>query len=145
MILPDLNLLMYAYNPHSPLHNQARKWWQDVANSDRLIGLPHDTLFSFIRISTNPALENAAVSLTEARNVVNSWLQLPNTRILLPGPDHFARVLHLMEKTNSVGRILSDATLAAYAIENRATLCSNDSDFARFKDLDWVNPLDKSG
>ena len=141
MIIPDLNLLLQAYNPYTPLHNQARKWWETVANGKRLIGLPHEVLFGFIRISTNPALQDAAVSLFDSKNTVNSWLELPNTRILLPGPDHFLRVMNLMETTNSIGRILSNASLAAYAIENRATLFSNDSDFSRFKDLNWLNPL----
>lgn len=141
MILPDLNLLLFAYNPHTPQHQQALHWWQDTVNGTRLIGFPHEVLFGFIRISTNPALKSAAVTLEEAKSVVNSWLALPNTRILLPGPDHFIRVMNLMEKTHFVGSVLSDAVLASYAIENRATLFSNDSDLSRFPDLDWQNPL----
>ncbi len=143
MIVPDLNLLLYAYNPYSPKHEKAIQWWQDTVNGSRLIGFPHEILFGFIRISTNPALEAAAVPMQEATKVVNSWRELPNSRILLPGPDHFSRVMQLMEHSNSTNRVLSDAVLASHAIENRATLYSNDSDFARFPNLDWKNPLIK--
>lgn len=141
MILPDLNLLLYAYNPQAPHHERARKWWEDAVNGPELIGLPHEILFGFVRISTNPRLKAAAVPLSSARGVVSSWIEQPNTRILTPDADHFDRVMALMEASNSVGRVLSDAVLAAHAMANRATLHSNDSDFARFEGLDWNNPL----
>ncbi len=141
MIVPDLNLLLYAYNPHTRHHERARDWWEGVVNGGELIGLPHEILFGFVRISTNPRLGAAAVPLADAGRVVSGWIDQPNTRILNPGADHFQRVMQLMERSNSVGRVLSDAVLAAHAMENRATLHSNDTDFARFEGLDWINPL----
>lgn len=108
---------------------------------DELIGFPHEVLFGFVRISTNPNLGEAAVSLSAAAEVVEGWIGLANSRILLPGPDHFSNVMRLMTESHSVGRVLSDAVLADHAITNRATLCSTDSDFARFDGLDWRNPL----
>ena len=141
MILPDLNLLLYAYNPKVPQHAKALAWWEDAVNGTELIGLPHEILFSFIRISTNPRLGDATVPLTQARTVVESWQQLSHSRILTPGPDHFSQVLDLMHHSHSAGSVLSDAILASYAITNRATLYSNDTDFARFEGLRWKNPL----
>ena len=141
MVLPDLNLLLFAYNPHAPQHAKALEWWESVVNGDELIGLPHEILFGFLRIATNPALGEAAVPFRAARRVVEGWIGLPNSRILLPGPDHFRIVAELMETSCSVGRVLSDAVLAAFAIANRATLYSSDSDFARFEGLRWENPL----
>lgn len=141
MILPDLNLLLYAYNPRTLHHERARNWWENAVNGTELIGLPHEILFGFVRISTNIRLGAAAVPLGAAKGVVSSWIEQPNTRILTPDADHFDRVMTLMATSNSVGRVLSDAILAAHAIANRATLHSNDSDFARFEGLDWHNPL----
>ncbi len=141
MILPDLNVLLYAYNPHASQHAKALGWWQEAVNSPELIGLPHEVLFGFVRIATNARLGAAAVSLQDARSVVESWLNLAHARILLPGPDHWAQVMDLMNQSHSAGRVLSDAILAAYAIVNRATLYSNDSDFARFEGLSWENPI----
>lgn len=141
MILPDLNVLLYAYNPHVAQHAKALDWWQRVVDGAELIGLPHEVLFGFVRIATNPRLGAATVSLGDARNVVESWLGLTHVRVLLPGPDHWSRVLDLMTQSHSAGKVLSDAILAAYAIANKATLYSNDTDFARFHGLRWENPI----
>ncbi len=144
MILPDLNLLLYAYNPHVAQHEAASSWWEKALNDEELIGLPHEISFGFVRISTNARLGDAAVSLAEAEAVVASWLELPQARVLLPDENHFTRTMDLMKASNATGAILSDAVLASYAIANRAVLCSNDADFSRFPGLSWENPLTKS-
>lgn len=141
MILPDLNLLLYAYNAHIPQHEPARMWWEKTVNAEELVALPHEVLFGFVRIATNPRLGSAAIDLEQARAVVESWTQLPQTRILTPTAGHFSRVMSLMEQAGSRGSVLSDAILASYAIEHRACLCTNDTDFARFPELYWRNPL----
>lgn len=141
MILPDLNLLLYSYNPFAAQHAAALKWWEEVINGEELIALPHEISFGFIRIATNARLGEAAVSLSEARAVVDSWLNLPQSRIVLPDDDHFRRTMKLMEGANASGSVLSDAVLASYAIANRAVLHSNDADFSRFPGLKWTNPL----
>ena len=141
MILPDLNLLLYAYNPHAPQHRAARDWWERVLNHDELIGLPYEVSLGFVRIATNRRLGRAAVTLAEARVVVEGWLDLPQVRLLVPTSGHFTRVMDLMARATASGAVLSDAILAAYAIEHRARLCTNDADFARFPELDWTNPL----
>ena len=141
MILPDINVLLYAYNPSAPAHVTAKRWWEAALNSSELIGLPHEVIFGFIRIATHPNLGAAAVPLSKARAVVEGWLELPQVRVLVPADDHFKSVMKLMEQANASGRVLSDAVLAAHAMAHRATLCSNDSDFARFEGLDWRNPL----
>ncbi len=141
MILPDLNVLLYAYNPHVPQHAVARDWWQGALEGEELIALPHEVLFGFVRVATNRRLGAAAVPLAAAHAVVETWLSLPQARIVHPTAGHFARVMALMHSAFATGAVLSDAILAAYAIEHRACLCSNDSDFSRFKGLDWKNPL----
>lgn len=141
MILPDLNLLLYAYNSHAAQHGAARRWWEEAMNGDELIGLPFEVVFGFIRVATHPRLGRARVDLADARRVVDSWLQLPQARVLSPGALHFVRVMDLMAAAMATGPLLSDAILASYAIENRATLFTNDGDFARFPGLKWENPL----
>ena len=142
MILPDLNLLFYAYNQQAPQHTDAHAWWTKVVNGDELIGLPHEITLGFIRIATNQRLGAAAVNRTTARTTVQTWLRLPHSRGLLPCPTHLQNVLDLVASARVAGAVLSDAILAIYAIENRATLYSNDADFSRFPDLQWQNPLD---
>jgi len=141
MILPDLNLLLYAYNPHVPQHAKAAAWWEETMGGDELIGLPHEICLGFVRIATNPRMGETAVALAPAVRVVQSWLTLPQARVLLPMEDHFARTMDLLAETMGSGTLVSDASLAVYAMHNRATLCTNDTDFARFKGLVWYNPL----
>ncbi|MBX3166889.1 MAG: PIN domain-containing protein [Candidatus Eremiobacteraeota bacterium] len=141
MILPDLNLLLYAYNPHMAQHDKARDWWEAAVNGEELIGLPHEVTFGFVRIATNPRLGRASISLAQARHLVESWLQLPQVRVLVPGARHFARVMDLMTSAMATGAVVSDAILAAYAMEHRACLWTNDADFSRFPGLIWRNPL----
>ena len=141
MILPDLNLLLYAYNPHVAQYQKAAAWWNGAMNGEELIGLPNEICLGFVRIATNARLGTAAVSLGKARAVVKGWLQLPQARVLIPSPNHFEQVMDLMNGAMGSGALVSDATLAAYAIQNRATLYSNDADFSRFAGLSWENPL----
>lgn len=141
MILPDLNLLLYAYNPCLPQHDAARRWWEEAMNGDELIGMPFEVAFGFIRVATNPRLGPAKVALVDARRVVEKWMDLPQVRVMPPAASHFTRVMDLMAAAMAAGPVLSDAILAAYAIEHRATLFTNDGDFARFPGLHWENPL----
>lgn len=141
MILPDINLLLYAYNPHVPQHAVAARWWESAMNGTELIGLPNEVCLGFIRSATNPRLGPATVPLAKARHVVETWLNLPNVRVLLPAADHFAKVIDLVARTMGSGTLISDAVLAVYAIENRAVLHTNDGDFARFPTLKWHNPF----
>lgn len=145
MIIPDLNLLLYAYNPHTPQHRAVRGWWEQAMNGDELIGIPLEIAFGFVRIATHPRLGAARVPLIDARQVVEGWMDLPQARTLVPGALHFNRVMELMTAAMAAGPVLSDAILAAYAIEHRATLFTNDSDFARFPGLMWQNPLISAG
>ncbi len=141
MILPDINLLLYAYNPYASQHEAASRWWESVMNGDELIGLPHEVTLGFARIATNPRLGAAAVPVDSARQVVETWLALPIVRILTPPVDHFAKVMALVTQAMGSGSLISDAALASYAIENRAVLHTNDADFSRFPGLNWRNPL----
>jgi len=141
MILPDINLLLYAYNPHVPQHEAASRWWEDAMNGSELIGLPNEVTLGFVRIATNSRIGAAAVPVNRARQVVETWLVLPIVRIFTPPADHFAKVMALVTQAMGSGPLISDAVLASYAIENRAVLHTNDADFSRFPTLKWHNPL----
>lgn len=141
MILPDLNLLLYAYNSHVPQHGAALRWWESAMNGTELIGLPNEVCLGFIRVATHPRLGPAAVPLDTARRVVETWLDLPHVRVLTPPVGHFAKVIDLVAQAMGAGTLISDAVLASYAIENRAVLHTNDADFSRFPGLNWRNPL----
>jgi toxin-antitoxin system PIN domain toxin len=99
-------------------------------------------LFGFVRIATNPRIFAVATAVEDAVSRVEAWLARPNVRVLAPGPRHLEIAFGLLRALGTAGNLTTDAQLAAYAIENAATLGSGDTDFGRFKTLAWKNPLE---
>ncbi len=141
MIVVDVNLLLYAAVDGFPQHVPAHDWWVGTLNSPNAVGLAEPSMFGFLRLSTNARLIDRALTARQAVGLVRGWLDQPNVEFLTPGARHLDIAFGLLEAVGTAGNLTSDVRLAAYAIENDAELCSNDSDFARFADLRWVNPL----
>lgn len=141
MIIPDVNLLLYAVISGFPQHPRAHTWWENTINSPTQVGLTQPALFGFLRIATNARILTSPVPVPQAVGYVRDWLAQPNVDLLVPGPHHLDTALGLLEQAGTAGNLTTDAQLAAYAIEHNAEMHSNDTDFARFPDLKWINPL----
>jgi uncharacterized protein len=141
MIVPDLNLLLYAYNDRAPLHRNALEWWEGCLSGTRAIGLPWVVLLGFVRLTTAGRLLAKPLASRSALEIVRSWLTRPHVRILEPGPRHIDLLATFADDFPSLGALATDAHLAALAIEYQAELHSNDADFTRFSGLRWRNPL----
>lgn len=141
MIVPDLNLLVYAYNEDAPRHDAAKAWWEDSLSGTRPVGLAWVVLLGFVRLMSNRRVLLDPMTAAEAVDHSKSWLARPNARILLPGPGHLDRLGGLLTEAAATGDLVTDAHLAALAIEHHAELHSNDNDFARFSGLRWRNPI----
>lgn len=141
MIIPDVNLLLYAVIDAFPQHEKARLWWEDALNSEEMIGLADPAVFGFLRIGTNPRLLRPPLSADAAARHIETWLALPNVRYAQPGSRHHALALGYLRAAGTAGNLTTDAQIAAIAAENNATVCSNDNDFARFDGVRWLNPL----
>ncbi len=142
MILSDVNLLLYAHDVGSPFHPAARRWLEGTLDQPTPFALAWVTLLSFLRISTNPRALQRPYSVVEAGNIVAEWLGRANVRILSPGEQHWSILQRLLVQAQALGDLVSDAHLAALAIEHGALLCSTDRDFSRFPGLRWENPLE---
>lgn len=145
MIVPDANILIYAYNEDAPQHGAAAKWLEQLLNGPDLVGLPWTTVWAFLRISTNARAWPKPLSVDDAFTAVDQLLDRPNVAILHPGPRHRELLERLVREGNASGPLVSDAVLAALAIENGAALASTDRDFSRFRGLRWINPLSFRG
>ena len=145
MIIPDINLLLYAYDARSPFHDKAVAWWQECLSGNEQVGLPPVILFGFVRISTNGRVFINPMTPAEASEHVRSWLMQPGVQILEPRIDHIEQVLRSLEKLGTASNLVTDAQIAALTIEHDATLHTNDADFIRFPGLRWVNPLTSAG
>jgi len=140
VILPDINLLVYAYNEDAPFHHAAKVWWEGCLSDTKPVGLAWVVVLGFVRIMSNRRVLARPMPASEAVGHCRSWLMEPNARIVLPGPTHLDVLTDLV--AGPIGpNLITDAHLAALAIEHQAELHSNDSDFARFPGLAWRNPL----
>jgi toxin-antitoxin system PIN domain toxin len=141
VILPDVNLLVHAYNSESPVHPAARRWWEGALNATRPVGLAWVAILGFIRITTHRQILHNPLPVGTACASARAWLAQPYVGILHPGDRHPEILFGLLESLGTAGNLTTDAHLAALAIEHQAELHSTDADFGRFSGLRWVNPL----
>jgi len=140
-MLLDANLLLYAVHQGTEEHRPASTWLTEQLNGPRRVGFPWQSLVAFLRISTHARAFQRPLSSATAWEVVRDWLAAPAAWIPEPGPQYGQILGELVTTYDVRGNLVPDATLAALAIEHGVTLCSNDTDFARFRALRWENPL----
>ena len=141
MILVDANILLYAENSLHPRNRKAREWWDDQLSGSKSVCLCWTVLSAFIRIGTNPRVFESPLSLEQAVARVQSWLEQPCARVVRPTDRHWIVFQQMLSDGQAVANLVTDAHLAALAIEHGCRLASTDSDFARFPKLKWMNPL----
>ena len=141
MKLVDANLLLYAHDPRATQHEASRIWFEEALSGSELVRFTWLTLWAFLRIATSARVYERPLSITEADELVASWLEQPVAGILEPGERHWEILRGLTRSGQAVGPLVMDAALAAIAIEHGATLCTTDRDFARFAGLKWTDPL----
>jgi toxin-antitoxin system PIN domain toxin len=141
VILVDANVLLYAKISDYPQHRAAGGWLDGRLNGPARVGLPWTSLLAFLRISTNPRLFERPLGISAAWQQVEEWLAVPQVWIPLPTDRHAEVLGELVRGSSPAGPLVSDADLAALAIEHGLVLCSTDGDFARFPGLRWENPL----
>jgi uncharacterized protein len=139
--LPDVNLLLYAYDSRSARHAPAREWLQQTLSGAETVAMTWAVLLAFIRLSTRAAVVERPLGVDAAIGLVESWLAQPCVTVVNPTERHVSLLRQLLLPLGAAGNLTSDAHLAALAIEHGALLCSCDSDFSRFSGLRWVDPL----
>lgn len=140
-MIVDANLLLYARNELDERHDQAREWLESSLNGRSRVGLPWWSLAAFIRISTNPRAYPDPLTPDEAAGQVEEWLDAPCAWLAEPTAN-FRRVFTDLVRTHGVrGPLVTDAQLAALAIDHGVALASTDADFARFREVRWIDPL----
>jgi toxin-antitoxin system PIN domain toxin len=141
VIVPDINLLVYAYNSDARHHGRARTWWEASLSAPQPVGLPWAVMLGYLRLMTSRSVLIDPFLPAEAIAHIRSWLARPQVVVLGPGARHLDLIEQLMEEAQASGQLTTDVHLAALAIEHLSELCSNDSDFSRFPGLRWSDPL----
>ncbi len=144
MIVIDVNLLLYAHMKSSSFYRPARAWFEKTLSSGEDVGIPLQSAMAFLRITTNQNLPLGRLEMSAALSIVEAWLAQPGVQLLYPADSHWLVFRRMLLEGRAAGVLGTDAHLAALTIEHGGTLCSTDSDFARFPGLRWNNPLAKA-
>lgn len=141
MRLVDANILVYAFTTSFPQHERARDWLDQRLSDSVPIGLPWPSLLAFVRLTSNQRLFERPVSVASAWRQVEGWLACDAAWVPSPTPRHDAILARLLAGTGLRSEHVSDAHLAALALEHGLAVASADTDFSRFPDVRLENPL----
>lgn len=141
MILPDVNVLVYACRRDSPEHEAYRRWLDGVVNGDSAFGVAELVLSAVVRLVTNRRIFHEPSTTASALDFTASLRNRPNCTPIRSGSGHWDIFTRLCRETNARGNLVPDAYLAALAIESGCEWITTDRDFARFQGLRWRHPL----
>jgi uncharacterized protein len=140
MILPDVNVLIYAFRHDVPQHALSRSWLRSVVSSDARFGISPLVLSAVVRITTNPRAYRMPSPIHEAFAFCESLIGQPHCQIVEPGERHWEIFKRFCLETDIQGSRVSDAWLAALAIEWGCEWITYDRDYSRFAGLKWQTP-----
>jgi len=140
MILPDANVLVDAYRTDAPRHQTAARWLHGAVNGTEQVGLADAVIAGFVRIMTNPRIHDDPAPLDVTLGIIDALLQHPGVIRAGAGPRYWSHFAQMCRASDARGNVVSDAAIAAIAIEHGATVVSFDRDFARFPGLRWELP-----
>jgi toxin-antitoxin system PIN domain toxin len=140
VILVDANILLHAYHPRSEHHESCRLWIEENFSGPSPVGLPWITIWAFLRISTNPRAFEKPLTMKEAEAITSSWFDAPAVRVIGPGERYWEILSTLLLEAQVFGPLVTDAALAALAIENGGSVCTTDRDFDRFHEVKSIDP-----
>jgi toxin-antitoxin system PIN domain toxin len=144
VILPDANVLIYAFRRDADRHEAFRDWLENALVEETAFGVSELVLSAVVRVTTHPRIFRPPNSVDQALTFAEFLLEQPNTVPITPGTRHWSIFADLCRRTEARGNLVSDAYYAALAIESGAEWITADRDFARFPGLRWRHPLDSS-
>lgn len=134
MILVDVNLLVAATMTSAADHDEARSWLHESLSGTARVGLPWVCLTGFVRVAGQARAWERPMPVGDALAVVRVWLSRPCAWVPEPGPRHLDILEQLLLPQPSA-RLVTDAAIAAIALEHGLEVCSRDRDFARWSEL----------
>ncbi len=137
MILPDVNVLLYAFRSDAEEHHKYRSWLDGVVNGESAYGMSPQVLARVIRLATHPRIFARPDRVGDVIAFASVLLEQPHCQIIQPGPRHWDIFTGLCRKANVNGSLVQNAWRAALAIESGCEWITSDRDFARFEGLRW--------
>jgi toxin-antitoxin system PIN domain toxin len=142
VILPDVNVLIYAFRSDSTRHADYRAWLQATVDGPAAYGIAPQVLAGVVRITTNPRAYERPSPLAEALDFCEYLCEPANAALIQPGSRHWAIYRDLCLKSRVTGNLTRDAWFAALAIEHGCEWITADEDYRRFPNLRWRRPFD---
>lgn len=140
MILPDVNVLVYAYREDAPKHERYRRWLEEVLAGNEAYGLSDLVLAGFLRVVTHPRVFFPPSPITHALGFAEALRHHPNCVHVIPEQRHWEIFTRLCREARVKGNLVPDAYLAALAIESGSEWMTTDRDYSRFPGLRWRDP-----
>jgi toxin-antitoxin system PIN domain toxin len=140
MVLPDVNVLVNAFRDDLPAHSASAQWLDSQVNGPSAYGMADRVVEGFIRVATLPNLYKDQVPIDVAVEFAEMLVDQPNCVRVNPGTRQWSLFLDLLASTNAAGNAVSDAWLAALAIESGSEWVTWDKGFARYPGLKWSTP-----
>src|SRR5260370_39575178 len=117
MLLPDVNVLVYAHRRDAPDHERYLAWLEQAVNSDEAYGLADLVLSGFVRVVTHARVFNPPSSLDAALTFAAMLRGRQNCVAVAPRPPHSDLFSAFCRRAPARGNPLPDAFLAALAVE----------------------------
>ncbi len=140
-MLVDANVLLYALLKNFPQHVRMREWLTLQLAQNQRIAVPWASVLAFMRIATNRRVLAVPLTSQQALQAMTALIAHPNVWIAWPTPDHLRVFLELCDRHAAVGNVVMDLDIAALAMEHGLRVVSVDTDFARFPESRWLDPL----
>lgn len=137
----DANVLLYAVDDTARYHRLAAAFLREHLNGDRRVGLPWQSLGAFLRISTHPRIMGTPLTASAAAGFVDDWVNAPAAWVPEVTISTWSILREIVDRDAVTGNLVPDAQLAALAVQYGVPVVSGDSDFARFRGADWLNPF----
>jgi hypothetical protein len=140
VLIPDVNVLIYAVNTADPHHPASRSWLEAALNGHERVGFDWVVLLGFVRISTHRSILPNPIATADAWDIVRGWVDRPISSVLVPDDAHLDRLAEIATRLGIGGNLVTDAHLASLAIGRRAQICSYDSDFDQIDGVIRITP-----
>jgi toxin-antitoxin system PIN domain toxin len=141
LILPDVNVLIYAFRVDSREHARYKAWLEEVVNGPSAYGMSPQVLASVVRICSHPRIFVQPSDIDELRAYCSALISQPTARLIVPGDRHWPLFGTLCVDAKATGNLVQDAWNAALAIEAGCEWITTDRDYSRFTGLNWRSPF----
>jgi toxin-antitoxin system PIN domain toxin len=145
VILPDVNVLVFAFRREAPDHEGYARWLEETVGGADDLAIVDSVLLGAIRVVTNPRIFDDPAPTALALEFAAALRGAPRARPIESRHATWMAFERIVAADRQLrGNLVPDAWLAATAISHGCRLATPDRGFARFADLDWFDPVQAS-